>query len=67
MSKTKLAALLLLGVVGYVGWAVMVSQDAALRPDFLKLHVAAVTGVLALALRDMPPPPPPAPTIGVPS
>lgn len=63
MSKTKFLVLLALGVVGYVGWALMAYLDPSQRGDFLKLHITVVGGVVALALREMPPPPPPPPPV----
>ena len=62
MSRIKFLVLVALGIVGYVGWAVMVYLDPTQRADFLKLHITVVGGVVALALREMPSAaPPPAP------
>jgi hypothetical protein len=56
MTKTKFYLLLFVGVVAFVGWAVMAAQDPALRPDLLTLLKSTVVGLVALVLRDMPPP-----------
>jgi len=66
MTRSKFFVLVALGIVGYIGWAVMVYLDPSQRGDFLKLHITVVGGVVALALREMPAaaaPPPPAPPL----
>ena len=61
----KLIIQIIIGVTGYVMWAVMAYLDPTLRPDFLKFNVAMAVGTIGLVLRDMqgPPPPPPAATV----
>jgi len=46
---------ILIGVAGYVTWAVMAWFDPAIRPDFLKFNVAMAIGTIGLVLRDMRP------------
>lgn len=51
----KTIALFMIGIVGYVAWAVMAWGDPSLRPAFLTFNEDMVAGAVALALRDMPP------------
>lgn len=44
---------ILIGLAGYLVWAVMAYFDPALRADFLHLNMAMVAGTIGLVLRDM--------------
>lgn len=53
--SVKLGLQIAVGLVGYLVWAAMAYYDPTLRPDFLKLNIAMVTGTIGLLLRDMRP------------
>jgi hypothetical protein len=53
----KTLVLAFVGLIAFGIWSAMAYNDPALRPDYLKLIMATVATVVAVALRDLPPPP----------
>lgn len=54
MNKFKLAAMFVMGVVGYVAYGLIAYfVDRSQMGGFLALNISMVTGTIGLALRDM--------------
>lgn len=51
----KTAIQIVIGLAGYIAWAIMVFLDPTLRPDFLHFNIAMAMGTIGLVLRDMQP------------
>jgi hypothetical protein len=67
----KLAIQILIGLAGYLAWAIMAYLDPAQRADFLHFNIGMAVGTIGLVLRDMQPAapvtPPAPPSLPVPT
>lgn len=52
--NSRLALKIVIALVGYIAWATMAYFDATLRTEFAHFNIMVVTGVIGLALRDLP-------------
>lgn len=53
--KTKARILTVIGVAGYVVWALMAYLDPTVRSGFLNFNITMAMGSIGLVLRDMEP------------
>lgn len=49
----KFVIQIVIGMTGYIAWAIMVFLDPTLRPDFLHFNITMALGTIGLVLRDM--------------
>ena len=49
----KFLSLIIIGVIGYITWAVMAYFDPTQRHDFLSFNIVMATGTIGVVVRDM--------------